>query len=488
MTRGSEPAAGFEAPEGTPRPWGRPVTVGVLGGMGPYATLQFVRNVLELTPAEKDWHHVRMVVDNNCHIPSRTRSVLFDEASPLPGMIDSCRRLGRYPADVIALPCNSACHWLEGLRRAVKTPVLDIVSIASRALLARPGVRRVAALGGYVPYTVDLYGPHVAAAGGVYVKLDPESQESVAATIEAVKAAGRADEALRRSFQELVDGLAARHELDGVILACTEFSFFAADTFSVPVVDSSLALAQVVVDYAVHGEPLALDSDEVRRFWDERAALLERGEAGLLQATMLTATEEEAERRQEREEANLLRLVSPILAETETLLELGCGTGRWSRTLARHVGRVDAYDYSGRLVAVAARVAAEQGIDNVRFHQSAVETIPHGRQVDTVVSIALLHYLDEAQFRAAIALVRASVRPGGHAVFRETFGVDRRFELHGFYSEVLGTEYHAVYRTAAEIARQLGEEFELVLDEVTLPPTADKPETCQGVAVFRRSA
>lgn len=480
-------APDLELPATVPRPWGHPVLVGVLGGMGPYATIQFMKNVLDLTPARKDWEHVRMVVDNNCHVPSRTRAILFDEVSPEAAMLDSCQRLQGYPVDLIAIPCNSASYWAPRLQQKVKTPILDIVSTAVRELLAREGVGRVAALGGMVPHLTELYRVPLEAAGGTYVKIGEDNQEEVAAAIESAKAAGSGTAELRENFRNLVAKLADDYGLDGVVLACTEFSFFHDEEFPLLVVDSSLALARAVVDFAVHGKPLHLDIDNIKDFWDSRATMVENGEAGMLQATMLTASNEETAQRERLEKDSFLKFAGPILEKTGSLLELGCGAGRWTGTLAQRVEHVDAYDYCEGLVNIARRNIEDAGIRNVRLHNAAVEDIEVDKVYDAVVSIALLHYLDERQFLAAMRLIKTVTRPGGHVFFRETFGVHRRFELHGFYSEVLDTQYHAVYRTYGQVAQEMGSAFELIRCETTLAPSPDKPETCQQLLVFRRA-
>ena len=131
--------------------------VGILGGMGPYATVLFMKNLLDLTSAGKDWVHIHTVVDNNPHIPSRSRAVLYNEASPLDAMVDSCRRLQKYPVDAIVIPSNNACFWMSELQRRVKTPIVDTIDVAAEALLNDRSLERVTALGGMVTYLKDLY-------------------------------------------------------------------------------------------------------------------------------------------------------------------------------------------------------------------------------------------------------------------------------------------------------------------------------------------
>ncbi|MBU1222104.1 amino acid racemase [Myxococcota bacterium] len=460
----------------------RPV-VGVLGGMGPFAGVEFVKNVLKLTPAEKDWDHVHMILDNHPHIPSRTRAVLFDEESPLEGMALACRKLEKWPVDLIAIPCNSACYWHPELQKIIKTPILDIVTVAVDALPA--GVKRVASLSGMVPWLKELYRIPLEKSHREFIRIDEEDQNLVAKMIEDAKLAGEATQDMIEKMQGMISDFARKYNLDAVILACTEFSFFASACFSIPFVDSSTALAQRVVDFAVYGKKLDLNVDEIRQFWEKRAEMIEKQQTGILQSTMLTVSEEEALAREQKEKDEFLEPSRPFLNKSMSVMELGCGTGRWTRTLAEYVGHVDAWDYNEKFVELSKSLAANQGLSNISVNCASVEDVPRDRQFDGVISIALLHYLSEVQFESVMDIMMNCVRPGGIAVFRETFGVERRFELHGFYSTVLDTPYHAVYRTPEEIQAKLPG-FKVVVEKITLPPTIDKPETCQKLLILVR--
>jgi len=469
---------------GQPGNPGNDKVIGILGGMGPHATLLFQRNVLDLTGAAKDWDHVRTVCDSNTHVPSRSRAVLYGEESPLPAMLDSCRRLQAYPVDLIVIPCNSACHWVPELRRAIKTPIANIAAVATRVLLEGHAVSRVAILGGMVPYLTDLYPAEIERFGATCVKPPEDLQETIVSLIERIKLSGSAS-GLAGEMTAVITRLARDERVDGVILGCTEFTEFrtlAVD--GVRLVDSSTALAQLVVDFAVRGKPLPVDVKTIEAFWRSRADRLRSGELGVLQSTMLTASEDEATARDEQEKAALFGVLTPLLNPDGTMLEIGCGLGRWTRALSPHVAHVDAYDYSAELIEQARELSRDT--PNIAYRCAPVEAIRPARQYDHVVSIALLHYLNDEQWDKAIDLVRLSTAPGGLAIFRESFGCDRRFELHGFYSTVLQAEYHAVYRTTKELADRMGSAFTCVHEDTSLPSTAEKPETCQKIVIFRR--
>ncbi len=462
-------------------------TIGILGGMGPYATLMFMKNILDLTDAEKDWDHIRTVTDSNTYIPSRSRAILYNETSPLEGMLDSCKRLQRYPVDIIVIPCNSACFWVEELRKDVKTPVINIVNTATETLMTAHNAKRIAVLGGMVTYLKDLYRNSIERLGGEYVKHDEEFQHEVVEIIEAVKLQ-KGMRSLKARMRRIVAALQRKSDTDGVILACTEFTGFKDVDYPVPVVDSSSALARFVVDYAKHNKPLYLDTGQLKSFWRQRADVLKKSRVGILQSTMLTSSESEAKAKDRKEKKLVMDKLKPLLKKNGEMLELGCGTGRWSRAFAPFVKSIDAFDYSSDFIEIARKASARARIGNVHYHQAAIEKIQLDKQYDFSVSIALLHYLNDKQYRRALRLMKTGLVKGGLAVFRESFGYKKRFELHGFHSDVLQTGYHAVYRTSDEIAQHMGRKFKLIHHSLTLPPAEKKPETCQKILIFKKIA
>ena len=67
-------------------------TIGILGGMGPMATVDLMKKIILATPAKVDQEHIPMLVDNNCRIPDRTRAIKGLGASPVPEMMKSAKR------------------------------------------------------------------------------------------------------------------------------------------------------------------------------------------------------------------------------------------------------------------------------------------------------------------------------------------------------------------------------------------------------------
>jgi aspartate racemase len=224
--------------------------VGVLGGMGPHATADFLAQIVKLTPAEKDWNHLHVVVENNPRMPSRTRAYLFGEESPVPYLVDGAMRLIGMGAELIGVPCNSATYFLDDVREAVGAgvPVRDPVAATSVAVLAA-GVTRPVVLGGDVTHRARLYQGALEPRGVVPMAVTDEEQLEVMRLIGLLKRLETRDDVARR-VETLVRAAAGRGA-DAVILGCTEFGLVAdALTVDVPVFDSNALLANELVTMA----------------------------------------------------------------------------------------------------------------------------------------------------------------------------------------------------------------------------------------------
>jgi len=105
----------------------KPFLLGVLGGMGPLATLDFLRRLLEATPAQSDQQQIPTVVWNVPQIADRQKALAGTGPSPLPQLLHAVEKLNQAGASHIAIPCNTAHHWYDALSEASSAPVLHIV-------------------------------------------------------------------------------------------------------------------------------------------------------------------------------------------------------------------------------------------------------------------------------------------------------------------------------------------------------------------------
>ena len=459
--------------------------IGILGGMGPYATIMFMKNILDKTDAKKDWDHIRTVVDSNTYIPSRSRAILYNETSPLEGMVETCLKLQKYPVDIVVIPCNSACYWAHEVQKQVKVPIVNIVNVATNKLFKNDNVHKATAIGSMVVYQTDLYKQEIEKHGAEYVKIDEEDQQQVVEFIEKIKL-GNDNDKLSLSFINFVNKLVEKYNLDGLILACTEFTQFKNQRFNIVVIDSSDSLAEYVIDYALNDMPLELDTQSIKTFWKKRAELLKEGKVKVLQSTMLTAEEEGSVKLDHDDKESVLKHIRHILNPEGTLLDIGCGNGRWARTLCKYVKTIDACDYCEDFIEVAKEISSQQKINNIRYFCASADNLNLEKEYDHVLIVGVLHYLDPEMYNNAICEITKAVKPGGYVIIRDPFGVGKQFELHGVYSQAADGEYHAIYRTSDYMIEKFGENFNVICDEVTLAPTESKPETVRKLIVLQK--
>ena len=111
--------------------------LGVLGGMGPLATVDFLRKLIEETPAARDEDHIPVVAWSVPQIPDRPRAITSNGESPLPAMLAGIRTLKEAGAVAIAIPCNTAHYWYDDMVREGGLPIIHIADAALAELEAR---------------------------------------------------------------------------------------------------------------------------------------------------------------------------------------------------------------------------------------------------------------------------------------------------------------------------------------------------------------
>lgn len=227
------------------------VTVGVLGGMGPEATVDLMQRVIALTPASDDSDHIHMLVDNNPGVPSRIKAIIEKSGpSPAPALIAMAEGLVRQGADFLVMPCNTAHYYHGEVAAAVSVPFLNLMElVAERLKRDLPSLECVGLLGSSALPVVQLYEPHFASINAEVVYPEDARQEALMGLIRAVKA-GDVDEDQRRAYA----AAAADLEFAGaqcLLVACTELSALdAPPTTSLPVFDAAQILAEAIVQRA----------------------------------------------------------------------------------------------------------------------------------------------------------------------------------------------------------------------------------------------
>jgi aspartate racemase len=101
--------------------------IGILGGMGPAATVDLFTKIVERTKVKKDQDHLRILIDNNPKIPDRTLAIQGKAPTPLPELVRSAKILENAGADFIVIPCVTAHYYYNSLQKRIKIPILHVV-------------------------------------------------------------------------------------------------------------------------------------------------------------------------------------------------------------------------------------------------------------------------------------------------------------------------------------------------------------------------
>jgi len=193
--------------------------IGILGGMGPEATVELFRIIIELTPSKTDQEHFRILIDNNPKVPDRTAGIRGEGEDVLPALVDSGRTLQDAGADFLAIPCNTAHYWLEELRQSLSIPVIDMVGEAALAVSRHtPSLETVGLLATTGTVEVGLYQKALNVNDIRVLLPDEEEQAGIMEAIYKVKAA---DYTGKENVVNIGNRL-IKQGADGIVLGCTE--------------------------------------------------------------------------------------------------------------------------------------------------------------------------------------------------------------------------------------------------------------------------
>ena len=223
-------------------------TVGVLGGMGPEATVDFMREVIRLTKAERDQDHLHMIVDNNPKVPDRQAAIRGEGGDVGASIAEMAMKLEAAGADVLVMPCNTAHVFADSIREAVSLPLIDIIAVTVAEIrLRRPDARRAGLLAASGCVDAGIY-QQALQADNIDTIL-PGSPGKLMNLIARVKA-GQCGAATIGEMTAMASDLVAAGA-DVIIAGCTEIPLVLNDdNVDVPLISSTEVLARKTVEFA----------------------------------------------------------------------------------------------------------------------------------------------------------------------------------------------------------------------------------------------
>lgn len=250
--------------ENKKKPLNKPFKLGILGGVGPSATVDFMNKIIQNTPAKKDQDHIKMIVEQNPQVPDRTASLVHQETDPTIAMFSICKKLEAEGADAIAIPCNTAHAFVNSIQEHLHIPIINMLTITAQHIGENLGKQiKVGLLATNGTIQSKVYHDVLLEFGFEVIIPDEKHQQYVMESIYGeygVKAGFTAGECKKNII------IAANHVInkgaDVLILGCTELPLMFVnqtelvnENFTIPLIDPTLILAKKVIFLAKDQHP-----------------------------------------------------------------------------------------------------------------------------------------------------------------------------------------------------------------------------------------
>ncbi len=224
--------------------------VGILGGMGPEATILVMQKVLTAVQASDDADHVPLIVDQNPQVPSRIQHLIEGTGTdPGPVLAAMAQRLEAGGAEALAMPCNTAHYYAPAIAAAVNIPFLNMIELSAeraQALAGQEGL--VGILASPAVRKVGLFDEPLKRRGLKPVYPDDDMAMQLLSAIRLVKAKGPCPEA--RDILTAASRQIASQGANVQMIACTEFSLMADAAQDANVFDTLDCLVEAIVRFA----------------------------------------------------------------------------------------------------------------------------------------------------------------------------------------------------------------------------------------------
>jgi aspartate racemase len=224
---------------------------GIAGGMGPLATIELMRLVMEETPATCDQEHIPLLVYSNPQIPDRTKAILGEGPSPVKALVESAQLLEKAGATFLAFPCNTAHYFLPEVEVRVSVPIIDMIE-ETAIEVEKAGVAKIGILATDGTIKTGIYQRALKRRGIEAEIPDEKRQLAVMEAIYGVKAGYDLKDA-ERILEPVLIYMSER--VDAVIAGCTELPMLLrGPAHGLVVIDTLRVLARRIVERALRPE------------------------------------------------------------------------------------------------------------------------------------------------------------------------------------------------------------------------------------------
>lgn len=194
--------------------------IGIIGGMGPEATVDLFQKILDKTAAAEDQDHHRVLIYNNPKIPDRTAAILGDAESPLAELVKTAKTLEKAGASFLVIPCNTAHYFAAEIQKAVNIDIINMIAETAKQIAQTGAIKKVGIMGTKAVIDTGIYDQKLADLGIEVVKPFSEQKAKLMEIIYAIKSSS-ATEKMEQQLTQIALSLLDRGA-DAVVLGCTE--------------------------------------------------------------------------------------------------------------------------------------------------------------------------------------------------------------------------------------------------------------------------
>ncbi len=217
--------------------------IGVLGGMGPDATVDLFQKIIDKTAVEKDQDHHRILIYNNPKIPDRTEAILNGGESPLKELIKTAEVLKKAGASFIVIPCNTAHYYFEELQQEVGIEILNMLEEVAKKIERDLNIKKVGVMGTRGVLESGIYDKELKKLNFEVVKPAEEQKDKIMELIYSVKT-GQKTLGMQQQLSAIAESM-VKKGAEAVVLGCTELPLiFDIESFAYPVYSSQEVLAE----------------------------------------------------------------------------------------------------------------------------------------------------------------------------------------------------------------------------------------------------
>ena len=194
-------------------------TVGILGGMGPEATLLLMQKVIAGTKAGDDCNHIPMIIHQNTQVPSRIKRILEDNSEdPSPVLQQMALELQHLKCDFLAMPCNTAHYYYQDICQRISVPLLNMIQLSTKKMFELK-LSKIGILGSPAIQKIGVFDESFRQ---YQLESNFSNDDIMLKIIKNIKK-GSLDENTIEMFKSEVLRL-VDHKCDGILIACTELS------------------------------------------------------------------------------------------------------------------------------------------------------------------------------------------------------------------------------------------------------------------------